>query len=112
MSKRVREAEAADRAELQAVANNIVRSPEDYAAWNIARYEAETGNVATPEDWAQAREDAHKAFKGAMSQPVERYECRECGVPCEDRRDKKKTPKSADYRCPRCGHYYWERKAP
>jgi hypothetical protein len=63
-SKRVREARAADRTELRSVVNRIVRSPEDRAAWAIARYEAETGNDATPEDWAEARR-----AEGIVSRP-------------------------------------------
>jgi hypothetical protein len=64
-SPRVKAARAADRAERQSVVNRLVRSPEDLAAWNIARYEAETGNEATKGDWAEARADALKQFRSA-----------------------------------------------
>ncbi len=60
-SPRVREAKAADRAEMQAVVNRIVRSDEDRAAWMIAQFEAETGHEATDADWEAAREEVRKS---------------------------------------------------
>ena len=57
-SARVQRARAQDRAELQAVVQRLVQTPQDMADWRIAEFEAATGMMATDEDRALALRDA------------------------------------------------------
>lgn len=63
ISTRVRDAQAADRAELAAVYRRIIRTPEDCAALMIAEYEAETGMAATLDDWVEARAEVARQME-------------------------------------------------